>query len=92
MENILVGPYGETCPGCYGADQATNIKDEDISDAKDEEDPAPITIREIKIEPDVSLCLCPMLGRYYGYAEMPNFFVISVCLAVCTHETTSLLC
>jgi hypothetical protein len=53
-EKILEGSYGETDPACYDADQAMNIKDEDISDAEEEEDPVPITIPEIKTEPEVS--------------------------------------
>jgi hypothetical protein len=54
-EKILVGPYGDTYPACYDADQAINIKYEDISDVEEEEDPMPITVQEkIKTEPEVS--------------------------------------
>jgi hypothetical protein len=53
-EKILEGSYGETDPPCYDADQAMNIKDEDVSDVEEEEDPMPITVQEIKTEPEVS--------------------------------------
>jgi hypothetical protein len=54
-EKILVGPYSEIYAACYDANQAINIKDEeDVLNAKEEEDPTPITIQEIKIEPEVS--------------------------------------
>ncbi|XP_023718293.1 uncharacterized protein LOC111870333 [Cryptotermes secundus] len=51
-ENTLVGPYGETYPTPHGADQATNVKAEAVSDAEEEEDPVPITFPEIKAEPE----------------------------------------
>jgi hypothetical protein len=54
-EKIIVGPYGETYPACYDADQALTMKDEEeISGAKEEADPVKVTIQEIKIEPEVS--------------------------------------
>jgi hypothetical protein len=53
-ENILVGPHGEIYPACYDANQAMNIKAEEISDAEEEVDPLPITIMEIKAEREVS--------------------------------------
>jgi hypothetical protein len=53
-ENVLVGPYGETYPACHDANQAMNIKAEDISDAAEEEDPVPITVLEMKAECEVS--------------------------------------
>ncbi|XP_023715199.1 zinc finger and SCAN domain-containing protein 12 [Cryptotermes secundus] len=51
-ENVLVGPYGEMYPASHDADQAMNIKAEDISDVAEEEDPLPVTIQEIKAEPE----------------------------------------
>jgi hypothetical protein len=53
-ENILVGPYGETYPACHDADQAMNMKAEDVSDAAEKEDPIPIKVLEMKAEPEVS--------------------------------------
>jgi hypothetical protein len=53
-ENILVGPHGETYPACHDANEAMNIKAEEVSDAAEEEDPLPITTLEIKAEPEVS--------------------------------------
>jgi hypothetical protein len=64
LGKILVGPYGETYPACYDADHAMNMKDEeDISPKKEEEDPVPITMQEIKIEPEVS-CMSLSLSLY----------------------------
>jgi hypothetical protein len=53
-ENVLLGPYGEIYPACHDANQAINIKAEEVSDAEEEVDPLPITFREIKAEPEVS--------------------------------------
>jgi hypothetical protein len=46
-ENVLVGPYGETYSASHDANQAVNIKAEEV-------DPLQITIQEIKAEPEVS--------------------------------------
>jgi hypothetical protein len=46
-ENVLVGPYGETYPASHDANQAVNVKAEEV-------DPLQITIEEIKAEPEVS--------------------------------------
>jgi hypothetical protein len=56
-EDVLMGPYGETYPACYDANQALNVKAEEVSGAEEEEDPVPKTIKEIKAEPEVS-CMC----------------------------------
>jgi hypothetical protein len=53
-ENVLVGPYGETYPACHDGNQASNIKDEEVSDAGEEPDLLPIAIQKIKAEPEVS--------------------------------------
>jgi hypothetical protein len=53
-ENILVGPCCETYPARHDANQAVNIKSEEVSDAQEEADPLRITIQEIKAEPEVS--------------------------------------
>jgi hypothetical protein len=53
-ENVPVGPYGETFPARHDANQAMNMKAEEVSDAEKEEDPVPITARKIKAEPEVS--------------------------------------
>jgi hypothetical protein len=52
-ENVLVGPYGETYAACNDANQALNIKAEEISDTEEEDD-VPKTIQEMKLEPEVS--------------------------------------
>jgi hypothetical protein len=49
-----VGLYGETYPTSHDANQAMNIKAEEISDAEEEEDPVQIAVQEIKVEPQVS--------------------------------------
>ncbi|XP_033606309.1 gastrula zinc finger protein XlCGF49.1-like isoform X2 [Cryptotermes secundus] len=54
-KNILVGPYGEIYPACYDANQAMNIKAEEVSDTEEEVDPLPITFMEIKAEPESTL-------------------------------------
>jgi hypothetical protein len=77
-ENVLVGPYGEM----YPASQAWNIKAEEVSDAQEEVDPGRKTIEEIKAEHEVScMFLYVQFSRYQKYAEMPIFFLISICLA-----------
>jgi hypothetical protein len=57
-ENVLVGPCGETYPASHDANQAMNIKTEEVSDAQDDADPMPITVQEMKAEPEVTLCFC----------------------------------
>jgi hypothetical protein len=49
-----VGPYGETSPASYDANQAMNIEAEEVSDTQKEPDPVQITVQEIKAEPEVS--------------------------------------
>jgi hypothetical protein len=46
-EKVLVGPYGETYPASHDANQAVNIKAEEV-------DPLQITVQEIRAEPEVS--------------------------------------
>jgi hypothetical protein len=53
-ENVLAGPYGERYPACHDANQAMNIKAEEVIDAEEEEDPLPITLQEIKAKTEVS--------------------------------------
>jgi hypothetical protein len=48
-----VGPYGETYPASYDANQAVNIKAEEVSDTQEEPDSLRITVQEIKAEPEV---------------------------------------
>jgi hypothetical protein len=67
-ENVLVGPYGETYPGCYDVNQAMNIKAEDISDAAEEEVPIPVTVLEMKAKPEVS----SMTLYVHCYADITN--------------------
>ncbi|XP_033608710.1 uncharacterized protein LOC117282583 isoform X2 [Cryptotermes secundus] len=47
-ENVLVGPYGEMYPASRHANQAMNIKVEQVSESQEEADPLQITIQEIK--------------------------------------------
>jgi hypothetical protein len=54
IKKELRGPFGETYPGFCDADQAINIKAEEVSDAEEEGDPMPTTFLEIKAEPEVS--------------------------------------
>ena len=49
-----MGPYGEIYPASHDANQAMNIKAEEVSDAQEEVDPLRITIQDIKAEPEVS--------------------------------------
>jgi hypothetical protein len=53
-EKVLVGPYGERYPASHDANQAMNIKAEEVSDAQEEVDPLQIAVQEIKAEPEVS--------------------------------------
>jgi hypothetical protein len=57
-EMVLVGACGETYPISHDANQAVNIKAEEVSDAQEEADPLRITNQEIKVEPEVS-CMFP---------------------------------
>jgi hypothetical protein len=52
-----VGPYSETYPASYDADQAMNMKVKEGSDVEVEDDPVPISFPQIKVEPEVS-CMC----------------------------------
>ncbi|XP_023715344.1 zinc finger protein 19-like [Cryptotermes secundus] len=51
-ENVLVGPCGETYPASHDANQAMNIKAEEVTDSEEEVDPLKITVQEIKAEPE----------------------------------------
>jgi hypothetical protein len=53
-ENVLVGPYGETYPASRDANQAMNVKAEEVLDTQEEADPLRITVQGIKAEPEVS--------------------------------------
>jgi hypothetical protein len=53
-ENILAGSYGETYSACLDANQAMNIKAEEVIDAEEQEDPLPVTLQEIKAKTEVS--------------------------------------
>jgi hypothetical protein len=53
-EKVLVGPYGETYPTSHDANQAMNIKAEEVSDSQEEADPVQIPVQEVKSEPEVS--------------------------------------
>jgi hypothetical protein len=49
-EKVLVGPYAEIYPASHDANQALNIKAQEVSDAEEEVDPLQITVQEIKAE------------------------------------------
>ncbi|XP_033609719.1 uncharacterized protein LOC117282784 isoform X2 [Cryptotermes secundus] len=53
-EKVLVGPHGETYPASHDANQAMNIKAEEVSDSQEEADPVQITVQEVKAEPENS--------------------------------------
>jgi hypothetical protein len=59
---MVLQNFGETYPASHDADQAINIKAEEVSDSEKEEedeDPVPITFKEIKAEREVSsVSLC----------------------------------
>jgi hypothetical protein len=47
----------------HDGDQAVNVKVEEFSDVKYGEDPLPMTVVEVKFEPEVScMSVCPLLG------------------------------
>ncbi|XP_023707399.1 uncharacterized protein LOC111864405 isoform X2 [Cryptotermes secundus] len=51
-ETVLVGPYGEIYPVSHDANQAMNIKAEEVSDSQEEVDPVQVTVQEVKAEPE----------------------------------------
>ncbi|XP_023701558.2 zinc finger protein 250-like [Cryptotermes secundus] len=51
-EKVLVGPHGETYPASHDANQAMNIKAEEVSDSQEEVDLLQITVQEAKAEPE----------------------------------------
>jgi hypothetical protein len=54
LEKGVLSPCGETYPTSDDANEAMNIKTEEISDAEEEEeDPVPVTFVEVKAEPEV---------------------------------------
>jgi hypothetical protein len=63
-----VGPHGETYSASHDANQAVNIKAEEVLDAQEEADPVRITIQEIKAEPVVSC----MFLYVHCYADITN--------------------
>jgi hypothetical protein len=68
VDKVVPGSYDDTYPTSDDGDQAMNIKAEEVSEVKVEEDPQPITFPRIKAEPEVgcmSLCV-------HCYAHMTN--------------------
>ncbi|PNF24986.1 hypothetical protein B7P43_G08358 [Cryptotermes secundus] len=51
-EKVLVGPCGEIYPASHDANQAMNIKAEEVSDAQEEVDPVQITVQEDRTSPE----------------------------------------
>jgi hypothetical protein len=61
-------PHSEICPeSSHDAYQAISIKVEKLSDAEDEEDPDPVTLPGIKLEPEVSCVSVSVLGGFQKY-------------------------
>jgi hypothetical protein len=54
-EEIFVDPLGETYPAQHDGDQAMNIKAEEESGTEEEVDPIPVTIQDIKADPEVNV-------------------------------------
>jgi hypothetical protein len=54
LEKSMLSPYGEMYPTSDDANQARDIKAEEVSNAEGEEDPVPITFTKIKAEAEVS--------------------------------------
>jgi hypothetical protein len=51
IEEVVLGPYGETYATSHDADLAMNIKAEEVSGTEEEGDPLAITSPKIKAEP-----------------------------------------
>jgi hypothetical protein len=80
-DTMVLQNFGKTYPASHDANKAMNVKAEEVSDAEEEEDPMPITVLEMKAEPEVScMSVCPLLSRYHKYAKMPVVFLILLCL------------
>jgi hypothetical protein len=55
LQNVVPDSYSETCETYpYDGSQIMNIKVEDVTDMKEEEDPVEITFPVIKAEQEVS--------------------------------------
>jgi hypothetical protein len=97
-ENVLVAPYGEMYSANHDANQAMDIKTEEVSDAQEGADPVQITFQEMKAEPEVSLCFCMLTVRQISQicrivnCLSPLHISISIYLSVCAHETIPLYC
>jgi hypothetical protein len=73
LEKHVPGPCSETYPASScDANQAMNIKVEEISDIEaEEEDPLPMTFIGIKAEHEVScLSVCPLFGKFHAPPEL----------------------
>jgi hypothetical protein len=89
-ENVLVGSYGETYPACPD-DQAVHIKAEEVSDSEGEVDSVPITVQEMKAEPEVSCMSLNDSGRQISricknascVSYLCLFDSLSSCTSVC---------
>jgi hypothetical protein len=67
IEKCVPGPRSETYPtSSHDANQAMNIKVEEDSHIKEEEDPVPVSCEAIKAELEVScVSVCPLLCREF---------------------------
>jgi hypothetical protein len=75
------GSHSEICASSsHDGDQAVNIKVEEFSEMEDWEDPVPMTVVEVKIEPEVScMSVCPLLGISHSHPEFPVLFLLCFC-------------
>jgi hypothetical protein len=86
LEKHVSAPCSETYPtSSHDANQAMNIKVEEVSDIEvEEEHPMPMSFIGIKAEHEVSCMspLCPLFGRFHTRQELPVVSHISICLSV----------
>jgi hypothetical protein len=74
------GSHSEACvsPSHLG-NQAVSIKVEEFSHVQDEEDPVPMAVVEIKVEPEVSCVpVCQLLGIFHSHPELPVPFFLCI--------------
>jgi hypothetical protein len=84
LERCVPGPHSETYPTSpHDAYQAMNIKVEDVSEIKEEEDPIPVSFPAVKAEHEVSWLSTTNQISQTIYAELPGVFPFSVCLPLC---------
>jgi hypothetical protein len=67
LQIYVPGLWSETCPSpSPDGNGSINLKSEEVSDVKGEEDPVPIPFPGIKAEHEVSCTsVCPLLGTFH---------------------------